>query len=138
MLCLDNLVLYNHIKTHTSVSCWFLILTDLNRLACLFLFLFYSFLLLIKFLKIFVTLFSWLELCFGIMLWNYALEFNLFYFFIFIFSKQNIKSSWFIIWFKLFPVFYMRWKIYLFPVIFINKRLNFLYSLWVFCNFFMV
>ena len=47
-------------------------------------------------------------------------------------NKYRIKSNFWIIFLKIFPVFFSWWVIYSFPVIFIYKKLNFCYFLWFF------
>ena len=57
------------------------------------------------------------------------------YFFGIVLYKYDIKSNCLIVLFELFPVFWVWWKIYFFPIILINKRFNFWYSLRVFPMF---
>ena len=50
----------------------------------------------------------------------------------FFFSMQIIKSNCYISFLNLFPIIFFWWKIYSFLFIFIYKRCNFCYSLWMF------
>ena len=61
---------------------------------------------------------------------------RLFHLFFIIFSKQNIKSYWIIIIFKLFLIFDMQWKTYFFPIVFIYKRYKVSYFFWTIVNIF--
>ena len=51
--------------------------------------------------------------------------------YLFFFSIQNIKNNCYIIFLKHFLIIFFWWIVYFFPVIFINKRLNFCYILWI-------
>ena len=67
-----------------------------------------------------------------LMFWNISMKYFLF------FSIQNIKSNCYIIFLRFFPIIFFWWKTYPFPVIFIYKRFNFCYSLWIFFYFFII
>ena len=56
-----------------------------------------------------------------IMFWNICRS----YFFSIVKYIYKIKSNWFIIWFNTFPIFFMWWKVYFFPIILINESLIF-------------
>ena len=56
----------------------------------------------------------------------------------FFFSIRNIKSNCYIIFLNFFPIIFFWWKIFSFSVIFIYKRFNFCYSLWIFFYFFLI
>ena len=56
----------------------------------------------------------------------------------FFYNIQNLKSNSYIIFLKLFLTIFFWWKLYSFLVIFIHKRLNFCYYLWVFFCFFVI
>ena len=51
--------------------------------------------------------------------------------FLSVLNEQNIKSSWFIVWFKLFSIFCIWRKIYIFSLILAYKGRSLYYSLWI-------
>ena len=56
----------------------------------------------------------------------------------FFFHIQNIKSNYYIVFLKIFPIIFFWWKIYFFLLLFIYKRLNFCDYLSMFFYFCMV
>ena len=60
-----------------------------------------------------------------VMFWNISKIY------IFYFSMKNIKSNFYIVFFKFFPIIFSWWEIYPFPVTFIYKTFNFWHFLWL-------
>ena len=58
--------------------------------------------------------------------------------YIFVFSIQNIQSSFYIIFLKFFSTIFFWWIVYSFPVIYIYECLNFCYSFSMFSYFFII
>ena len=69
-----------------------------------------------------------------VMFWNISKIY------IFYFSMKNIKSNFYIVFFKFFPIIFFWWESYPFPVTFIYKTFNFWHFLWLdwicYCFFF--
>lgn len=85
-------------------------------------------------MSFFIACDLWRATSFSHVFWNI----RLLYVFTSVQWKQNIKSDCFVFYFTLFTVFWPRWKMYLFPYIFICTVCNLWYYLWIFFHLIML